>query len=455
MANKYPTTTANKNSGKTLANAKASDFLSPGGFLNTGQFTFQLQSMNKAQAVRLLIAKVVPLVVKAVQDALSEASPAFHVPTLFPAEYWTWSQCPNPPESGMAPDHGNTGSFTCGEAACQTTPFNWVGPSVSTPRTVSGFSTRPPPGTCLPTPAAPRRYYRIKVGSWSSKVGAPNPAPTTRPTIHRAVPGPMVVPDVFPMAQPQPEPKATPWAKADPNSEPSEKSKVRPKPYDLPLLPVPVISNDNLGQNDGQLDAVPVEQHYQNGHGGGGRVTVRPGPTRNEAPGRGTKQKKINVVSVGGRVWVLLNMATEGIDFVQAMWQAIPKEHRRKCTTPQCMLRDLYDNMGEIDMEQAVENYLNMQLTDYLSALLGVPTKKLSQVLGHITGVDHAINQMTSMWQLASKNDGKKGIEVNMGDLFPKIDFSVTDGTVNLKVPAIGEVQIDLATLGVSTGGKP
>lgn len=441
MAHKYPTVkaTAAKHGGGGLnpfAGKKVKDFLGPGGFVDAnGKYTLQLPALNKAQAARLLVSKVLPLVLPTLKEV---AAPYFQANEPMPRKYWVYTPCPSCPEPYNY--IGSTTTSCCGafaQTALHSTMFKPGSGGIESRGINRAYWVEK-------WVLNPNQLLHKRVGTFQRKTGAPTPTPELLPEAQPFVPTTKPVPVALPMAQPQPQPKAQPWAKADVGAEPSTKEKPRPTPYPLVPLPVPAVQIDNLGQVKGQLDTVPVTQTWAGT--GGGSVTVLPGPIANRQPGPKKKQQKINVVAVGGRVWVLLNMATEAIDFVDAMWKAIPEDQRRKCTTPQCKLRDLWDNMGAIDLSDAVENYLNMQLTDYLSALTGIPTKKLSQQLGHITGVDRAINQAAGLWMDSGLKD--LGIEThNISELFPKIDWDVNSGIVNLSIPAVGEVDIDLSDI--------
>lgn len=468
MANKYPTVKATaakhgSGKGKPFSQKKIGDFLqsdgepgagSPkvGGFYHgpgTDQFLWKLPNINRAQALRLLVSRYLPDALKALKEMFeeqpySDEAPPLHQ-ELWPAQYWNVTMCPAPHNTPPPSRLRNTVE-NCGQVNSTTVPPGFVNDYKANPTNggqLWGYYNEW--GTPIPNAL---NYKRKRVGSLALKPGRTS-APWRRqqPTVVQVAPLPL--PQAWPQSMPQPQPKAKPWAKAKVGTEPALETKPRPDPYPLVPLPVPAIQVDNIGQGKGQLDAVPVTQVWT-GTGNGG-VGIRPGPTGARAPGPKKKQQKINVVAVGGRVWVLLNMATEAIDFVDAMWKAIPKDDRRKCTTPQCKLRDLWDNMGAIDLSDAVENYLNMQLTDYLSALTGIPTKKLSQQLGHITGVDRAVNQVAGMWMDQGLKD--LGIEThNISELFPKIDWDINSGIVSLSIDAIGAVDIDLSDMSFSVG---
>lgn len=469
MANKYPTVTAAKaqqggGKGKPFSKKKIEDFLQSdgepgagdgklGGFFHhpgTDQFLWKMPNMNRAQILRLAASKIAPHIIRALREWMDEPYSDEDYSGL--SSRWNTTNWQSYVDCGCAAPNSQSFWSRTSWSCCQNSSFatrqnmNREGNAgIFATYRMFHESVSTGPGGGYPVGSTGQWYYK-RVGSkqplGSAWTGTKqfryyDPVPATGPM-------PKAFPQAWPQAQPQPQTKALPWSKADVGAEPSTKEKPRPTPYPLVPLPVPAVQIDNLGQGKGQLDTVPVTQTWAGT--GGGSVTVRPGPIANRQPGPKKKQQKINVVAVGGRVWVLLNMATEAIDFVDAMWKAIPDDQRRKCTTPQCKLRDLWDNMGAIDLSDAVENYLNMQLTDYLSALTGIPTKKLSQQLGHITGVDRAINQVAGLWMDSGLKD--LGIENhNISELFPKIDWDVNSGVVNLSIKAVGEVDIDLTDL--------
>ena len=112
----------------------------------------------------------------------------------------------------------------------------------------------------------------------------------------------------------------------------------------------------------------------------------------------------MTVSSVGGKVWLALNMFTEGLDFLQSLWEAIPKAKRHPpwLRKPDGSwdridwndkLRDLYEHWEEIDPASAVANFINNEIEDRFYGQLGRATGKTSQKIGHLTGLNHAIRE--------------------------------------------------------------
>lgn len=92
-------------------------------------------------------------------------------------------------------------------------------------------------------------------------------------------------------------------------------------------------------------------------------------PLNPQPPGPGVKERKIRIGLTGGPARIV-NVITEGRDFVQALWKALPKKFRskpkkgRKTLTVQQMLRDIYDHLNDIDLADAVLNVIENEIQD-------------------------------------------------------------------------------------------
>lgn len=80
-----------------------------------------------------------------------------------------------------------------------------------------------------------------------------------------------------------------------------------------------------------------------------------------------------------------MNVITEGRDFVQALWKALPKKFRskpqkgRKTLTVQQMLRDIYDHLNDIDLADAVLNVIENEIQDRFYGGVGQRFKQAAQ----------------------------------------------------------------------------
>lgn len=129
-----------------------------------------------------------------------------------------------------------------------------------------------------------------------------------------------------------------------------------------------------------------------------GSVPRRPGP-----PGRRTKERKlIPRGAVFGFLWDAFNATTEGMDFVDALYWALPEKVRLKAfrdgkgfVGPVEKLKLLYRHIGEIDVFRAVWNVLVANGLDVVAALPARAEKKLRRRLYNQTGLDYGQSVVT------------------------------------------------------------
>lgn len=101
-------------------------------------------------------------------------------------------------------------------------------------------------------------------------------------------------------------------------------------------------------------------------------TTVRREPPR----GPGTKEKKW-IANADPRTAAVrvLNKITEANDFIDALWDALPKKCQTKVkgsqTTPQQKFKDLYACSDQIDLCSALNNVVNNEVQDYIRGRLG------------------------------------------------------------------------------------
>lgn len=260
-----------------------------------------------------------------------------------------------------------------------------------------------------------------KAGScYSRKAGAPVPTPVARAGGAVPVGTPYTFPPVFPVALPavvpatKPSSRPAPWTPSHPGEEPSEESDQPPQPgrgrppvYAVPWQDFPVgIASPNLG-----ITVLPNKQTITvtkpDGAGVSPPRTKPPGnvsaassrPPRNpnvRAP-RNYKKSKVNVYStIPGMVLWLVNQATEGLDLVDGLWDAIPYEKRtnrgNKDLDPYDKAVEVFYNWHNIDVAEALENIINNQIEDFaygqlddsrhLNKLTGSPTGKGTNAFG-------------------------------------------------------------------------
>lgn len=295
-----------------------------------------------------------------------------------------------------------------------TPPTPALVPGVTRPLPLSPAPSELPVSWPLSLPIAPPRPY-VPVSPvrqpGDEPDSPPDPVPSNRPVpkprYDLRVPGIRVRPEPDPVVRPRPRPRPEPV--------------IRP-----PLVHVP----PNISE---VVEVLPPTVVIEVGTGPRGRVKPRIREDSNNRPAdrrppRRTKQTKPNVAIVGGLVWTGINSLTEAIDFLLAMYEALP-EHRKlskkasKAQRIKYAPEALWRYHNEMDYAEALQNYINMQVGDYVAALGSNQTKKVMQELGLLTGLDRAIRQA----QDAAVADGE-----NLGDLVPTLDIDRETGAVSL-----------------------
>lgn len=217
-----------------------------------------------------------------------------------------------------------------------------------------------------------------------------------------------------------PKPQELPWPSAVPENDPDPEPEGRPSRRVILMPPVvqPGIGTDPWFGPGVTINPPPVGRPNTPP-----QVEVTPPtrptqPPKPQPPRRDTKERKTTIRSVAGPLWVVINSTTEAFDFVDAMHKALPRDKRRSCRNagepgrlvtikrkkdgviktkkhceemrPQDQLVDIYNHFDVLDLEKAFNNYVNMQIGDYVAAI--VDGKRLNQLTGAATGGDRALN---------------------------------------------------------------
>jgi hypothetical protein len=176
------------------------------------------------------------------------------------------------------------------------------------------------------------------------------------PWVAAGSPNPALIPlqDAPGLTQPLYRPVERPRPASDPSSTPL--GRPMPKPRALPVRLLPYRSFDRLATENSSFGPRPDP--------GARSDPSSPGsPHVPEPPGPGTREKKNRISGGLGAVLKVLNVITEGRDFIQAVWQALPKK-LQKGKTVQGMLLDIYNHLGSVDIRKAVINVIAQNLTD-------------------------------------------------------------------------------------------
>lgn len=313
--------------------------------------------------------------------------------------------------------------------------------------------------------------------SWNLKPGAPVPVPALQPY------APPLSPGEF--SQPVPGPQPSVWAAVgaapalnvavnpepatsldrDPAADPARTPRGRPSEgpvrWRVPTLPIPLVVVTGSSGWENVVQPRPDDQILDvgaPGQTGGGvtRVSSRRNSAADRRPRKRKKQKKATVRTAAGAGWAIVNGITEGVDFLKAMHKALPVEKRTKAVkwygtgsdrkkttrelTPQEMALDLARGWSSFQFAEALENYVNMQVSDMVAAMGSNATKKVAQDLGMVTGVDRAISRTQHRVQEGADvvDQEYETSEQARGGLAPRIDIDVESGQITLSAPAFG-----------------
>lgn len=98
------------------------------------------------------------------------------------------------------------------------------------------------------------------------------------------------------------------------------------------------------------------------------RPVVRPRPNPNPKPRDPRREKKHNAEQIAGVLQRLAGGFSEGRDFVESLWRALPASARRGTRSNDTwgQLRDLIEHWNEVDLDDALLNLLENEIEDRL-----------------------------------------------------------------------------------------
>lgn len=99
---------------------------------------------------------------------------------------------------------------------------------------------------------------------------------------------------------------------------------------------------------------------------------------RPRRPPRGTKERKLHLRGAAAALWRGFGPVTEFGDFVDALYEGVPKEAQRDLffklrRRPKAIekMEAIYDNINEIDMQKVIKAYLENQVEDFILGSIG------------------------------------------------------------------------------------
>lgn len=192
-------------------------------------------------------------------------------------------------------------------------------------------------------------------------------------------PNPGPGPEFPPSPRPDPRPDPRPRPRPDPRPEP------RPEP-DPPLEPEVIVFPDPRPWEDLVFDVTP-------GYRPSGRIRPRPNPRRVR---RNERERKIWVGYAAARILgPLLNTLTETYDFINALYDAVPRCLRpRGFVGPARQAETVYRHFEYIDWRRAIGNLVAMQAEDYVIGRTSQIAQEFSRMSGLQYGFDTGLRRI-------------------------------------------------------------
>lgn len=229
-----------------------------------------------------------------------------------------------------------------------------------------------------------------------------------------ATPVPALVPGTAPLAWPNPAALPVPFEAPLPHEEPSGKPDPAPAPnparvpdpYVLPQVPWPFVyappatsggkpvvppsvefSPDGSRPIPGPSDAPPDRVRRERKRKGRGRKPPRRGRRRKREEYKTRSKSRIV-----GLLWMGLNWATEGMDFVNAMYDSISDEEHK--LGPRASRRQIFEYMMtdfepwlHVNAALALNNFIDMQAQDVIDSSQGKLSAAASARMGSPIGL--------------------------------------------------------------------
>lgn len=214
---------------------------------------------------------------------------------------------------------------------------------------------------------------------------------------------PSVFPHELPVGSPAPWtpplnfPRPDPWSPESPSRGPRPYETPAPQPKPVPKpepLPEPVPNpapRPNVVQNpfpNAPLDSwLPAPRPN-------GRPQAQPKP---RPPAKHEKEAKARMGRVAGAIWGAFGPITETVDFVDVLYEALPRnlkraEYKKRGRQPNPIERAelIYKNINQIDVGKALTGYVQNEIEDYVigqfGKKLGEASRKDNRPIGYGAG---------------------------------------------------------------------
>jgi len=140
----------------------------------------------------------------------------------------------------------------------------------------------------------------------------------------------------------------------------------------------------------------------KSGSRGNPSISTRPSNHSSSRPPIGVRERKIKSSTLT-KAGIAFGAVTETADFIGSLWEALPWKYRTYGYSgkPQDKIRDIYNNLGKVDVAKAIKNVANNQIEDYIYGIGGNASRKLNQEMFSHQGM--GINRGANMRGLKYK----------------------------------------------------
>lgn len=202
---------------------------------------------------------------------------------------------------------------------------------------------------------------------------------------------PSVYPHELPIGSPAPVapplnyPRPDPWSPESPDRGPHPGENPRPVPNPVPN---PVPRPDPVPNPDPVTTPRVVVNPFPDAHLDTWLPAVSPSPRTNNnprprPPAKREKETKARMGAVAAAIWHGVGPITETVDFVDVLYEALPKNIKRDAyrdrgrqPNPFERAELIYRNINQIDIGKALSGYVQEQIEDYVIGKFG---KKLGE----------------------------------------------------------------------------
>lgn len=273
------------------------------------------------------------------------------------SDWYQYSQCP----TAGPPTHVSFGGMAAPPIYCISgqayNPSVWVPFGTPIPRYYYGFIVGHHKGDAFTHPMEVVSVYGRDV---LPRQGAPD-----EPALVWQPPATWVFPDVAPALEPTVNPMAVPIARPGPEKAPVP---YRLIPYRQPNPFLSPHEQSNWGprtlvREAGEL-SWKFDPRYRN------RVRPEAKPHVRQPPGKGTKERKLNL-SIGGVPGKIIGGVTEAVDAVDAIYAALPSKYKSPGLTPQEKAAQIYRHFDQVDLRKALANLFVQQVSDRAWGTIG------------------------------------------------------------------------------------